>query len=140
MFDPDRLAKMTKICRGYGLISKEHNGDYLTKNEIQERVAQGLDCINIAPEFGVMQTKLLLDTVFSKVDVEKAYEACEKSKKYVKWIPEELRSNPPRILVIEVSGHYVFTQVPFSPSMKYITQSFRSLLHKRFDEIISCWN
>ena len=139
-FNPGRLRKMTQVCHDRGLISKEHNGDYLTVKEISQRVNEGLDCINIAPEFGVIQTNLLVDTVFTDEQFELAYRQCEKSKKYVKWLPENMKENPPKGVVVSVSGHYVFTQEPFKSEMSNIETSLQKILHARFDEIVECWS
>jgi len=56
-YSRDRLIEMTDICKKHGLLSKEHNGDYLTTESIKDRFSCGLDAINIAPEFGVIETK-----------------------------------------------------------------------------------
>ena len=138
-FNPSRLKRMTDICKSHGLISKEHNGDYLTLEEIKSRVSQGLDCINIAPEFGVIQTKLLMEHAFSKKQKEEAFKVCKESKKYIKWLPADMKLDPPNDMVINVSGHYSFTKEPFVSSIPLIQLQLRHVLFKRFEEIISCW-
>lgn len=139
-FSPTRLKKMTDICKKYSLISKEHNGDYLTLEEIKERVQQGLGCINMAPEFGVIQTRLLVDHVFSKSQKEDAYKTCKESKKYIKWLPENMKQNPSKNMVISVSGHYSFTKEPFASSIPLIQLELKRILFKRFEAIVSCWD
>jgi len=141
LYNPLRLKNMVDIVHDFGILSKEHNGDYLTKEQIQERATQGLDCINIAPEFGVMQTKLLIDSVFSDKDFLLAYSECEKSKKYMKWVPEDLQLDPTidKRMIVEVSGHYSFTKEPFRSLVHKTNDAFKKALFKRFDDILSVW-
>lgn len=137
-FDPKRLNHMTQICRHYNLISKEHNGDYLTTSEIGQRVNQGLDCINIAPEFGVAQTKILLEG--GLVSLSDALRVCKEVNKFSKWIPEEHKSVPPDRMIVEVSGHYCFTKEPFKSAISQIKEKLSMHLFERFDEIYRAWD
>jgi hypothetical protein len=136
-FDERRLEKMVKVVKKYGLFSKEHNGDYLTTNEIQNRSALGLDSINIAPEFGVAQTRILLKS--GLVSLEEALETCKTINKFSKWIPENLRHDPPDELIVDVSGHYCFTKDPFRESVGLVKEELTRHLFSRFDEIHSAW-
>jgi len=36
-FNKDRLIQMIEVCRRWGKLSKEHNGDYLTNDQMKER-------------------------------------------------------------------------------------------------------
>jgi len=136
-FDPRRLEKMIKIIDKFSLLSKEHNGDYLSFNDIHLRAKIGLDSINIAPEFGVTQTRILL--AYSDISFEDALTTCIKSKKFEKWIPDDLMDNPPNSLVVEVSGHYNFTKHPFLKNLSLTTGELRKKLFYRFDEIHEAW-
>ena len=55
-YDKDRLVSMVKIVKKHDLLSKEHNGDYIPVDLIKEKMDLGLDAINIAPEFGLIET------------------------------------------------------------------------------------
>jgi len=137
-FNPVRLEEMTSICHEFGLISKEHNGDYLSTDEILQRVQLGLGCINIAPEFGVMQTNAIID-MMTPGQLEEAYLICEGAKKYEKWLPENFRANPPKQMIVELSGHYAFTNEPFASLIRELNITLASALYSRFNEIIHCW-
>jgi hypothetical protein len=106
----DRLNSMVRICNNFGLLSKEHNGDYLTSDQVTKRFQIGLDSINIAPEFGQLETSLILDRI-SEDDIEKFFEICFNSMKWVKWLPNDfvVRSQDDKLKVIRVSGHYNFS-------------------------------
>jgi len=110
-FDSERLTHMIEACESFNILSKEHNGDYLTNEEIKMRFDNGLDAINIAPEFGVIETKVLLDNIKNKEDFEKIYDICINGGNWKKWIPEiyhvkrHLDDESKRHL-IEICGHY----------------------------------
>ena len=58
LYDKNRLLSMLSVTKQWGLLSKEHNGDYIPINLIKEKMELGLDAINIAPEFGLMENML----------------------------------------------------------------------------------
>ena len=61
-FSKRRLKNFIKVVKKYGLMSKEHNGDYLTDSfDVELRFECGLDAINIA----VSYTHLTLPTICS---------------------------------------------------------------------------
>jgi len=136
-FDPRRLTKMVNVVKKHGLLSKEHNGDYLTFYQIQHRASLGLDSINIAPEFGVAQTRILLKS--GLVPFEDAIQACREVNKFSKWIPDPVKDNPPERLIVEVSGHYCFAREPFASSVEKVREKLSSYLFSRFDEIHRAW-
>jgi len=106
-FDEERLRHMIEACKDFNVLSKEHNGDYLTDAEIKFRFDKGLNAINIAPEFGVIETKVLIDNIKNNRDFEKIYDICLNGEKWKKWV-NLARFEPSRqkIHLIEICGHY----------------------------------
>ena len=86
-FNSDRLEEMISICKKFGKKSKEHNGDYLSTKEYKDRFDLGLDSINIAPEFGQLETLCYLDEMGD--DIEDYYQICYDSKRWEKWIGKD---------------------------------------------------
>ena len=128
-FDRLRAKDMIKTCKKFGLLSKEHNGDYLSYKDIEDRFSIGLDSINIAPEFGVYESSCLIDYFIENVELEKLdtfFNLCYNSKKWEKWIPEIDRYKDNKqisfydYLITRISGHYVFSNEKF----KSIKNSF----------------
>ena len=68
VFDPDRLRNMVSVCKKFGKKSKEHNGDYLSTEEYKDRFDLGLDSINIAPEFGQLETQCYVDEMGYEIE------------------------------------------------------------------------
>lgn len=105
-FELERLKDMISVCKEFGVLSKEHNGDYLSNEEIKIRFKNGLDAINIAPEFGVLETKILLENVKNNDDFYKIYEICLNGGKWKKWVPKEFHIERNKKQLIEICGHY----------------------------------
>ena len=135
-FNPDRLRNMVNICKNYNLLSKEHNGDYLSISDMQSRFDIGLDAINIAPEFGQFETDIFLDIV-KEIDggyFEDLYQICYKSKRWEKWIKPGFNPEKEKEKIIKISGHYIFSEPDFDNLKKRIAHKLEidlSILNKR---------
>ncbi len=131
--DPDRLGKMISVCKKYGKKSKEHNGDYLSNKEYKDRFDLGLDSINIAPEFGQLETLCYLEEMGE--DIDEYYNICYESKRWEKWVDETFIPVDNKRELIEICGHYVFSDESFldiKPDIddkikKVISEKLRSL-------------
>ena len=110
-FDSDRLEKMISVCKKYGKKSKEHNGDYLSNDEYKVRFDMGLDSINIAPEFGQLETLCYLEEMGE--DIDEYYNICYESKRWEKWVDETFIPEDNKRELIEICGHYVFSDKSF---------------------------
>ena len=118
VFDRKRAKRMIEVVKEFSLLSKEHNGDYLTLSEVDERFELGLDAINIAPEFGTLESTIMINILIDNLEMkklEKFFEICYNSEKWVKWIPYVKRfknvgeTNFYDFLICKVSGHYNFS-------------------------------
>lgn len=118
-YDKERLLEMVKLCRDENLISKEHNGDYIDVNIIKEKFNLGLDSINIAPEFGVIETNTYLQSIANDKDlIDKFFDICYQSKKWTKWVDESFNPHDNKIELIKICGHYVFSNDEFILEIK----------------------
>jgi hypothetical protein len=122
-YNLSKLKNMCDIANNYGLKSKEHNGDYLTKQQIDAKFEKGLSAINIAPEFGVEETKILL-SLMNKQQVEQFYNICFESKKWTKWVSNNFDLTNKEEL-IKVCGHYNFTS---EFVIKFVTPDMNSYI------------
>ena len=110
-FNSDRLEKMVSICKKFGKKSKEHNGDYLSSKEYKDRFDLGLDSINIAPQFGQLETLCYLDEMGE--DIEDYYQICYDSKRWEKWVNKDFIPEDNKRELIKICGHYVFSDERF---------------------------
>jgi len=112
IFDPERLKNMISICSDFELLSKEHNGDYLDKTDIKQRFDLGLSAINIAPEFGVFETDILLEHMTDD-QKDKFFKICYESKKWEKWVNKDFNPFENKIELMRICGHYQFSTKEF---------------------------
>jgi hypothetical protein len=117
-YDATRLIEMLKIGRKYGLLTKEHNGDYIPVSTIKEKFSLGLDAINIAPEFGLIETQTYLDNIKDDVIFNKYWEICYYSNKWVKWVNEDFDPINNKTELIKICGHYVLSYPNFLSGVK----------------------
>lgn len=114
-YNSTRLKQMVKVVKRYNKLTKEHNGDYLPINLIKEKFTLGLDAINIAPEFGQIETKVYLD----KIKNEKPellgllYGICYNSDKWKKWVSKDFNPLVQKEELINICGHYVLSNSNF---------------------------
>lgn len=117
IYDESRLVEMVKICKAFGLKSKEHNGDYLDPNLIRQKFSIGLDAINIAPELGGIETKIVLKTLNSE-EKNIFFNLCLQSNKWQRWLGKDLDTNSNKDLIMHTCGHYVFSHKDFRNLIK----------------------
>jgi len=128
---------MINICKHYDLISKEHNGDYIPVSTIKEKFDLGLNTINIAPEFGVIETQTYLNEINDDNMFEKYFQICYNSKKWEKWVNQDFNPYVQKRELIEICGHYVLTNNDF---LKNIKINFPSIDHEIKTNIINKLN
>ena len=109
-YDKSRLISMVKVVKNYGLLSKEHNGDYIPVNLIKEKMDLGLDAINIAPEFGLIETQTYID---NGINIDKFWEICFSSRRWEKWVSSEFNPYTQKLDLIKICGHYVLSNPDF---------------------------
>jgi len=90
---------------------KEHNTDYLSNEALQWHPRLGIHAANVAPEFGVAETRALLSVLESnslKSLADQFLQVAYDSKKWDKWMLRETKATDRDRSVI--AGHYVFSK------------------------------
>ena len=128
-FSTSRLAHMTSLCKEYNLLSKEHNGDYLSFDDIKFRFRNGLDSLNIGPEIAQIETKAILEELNSK-DIEKGYNLSVKSNKWKRWQTDNFDIDN-KEQVIKVCGHYTRHEM----KLPDYTKKIKSRLKEKLEEL-----
>lgn len=140
-YDDIRLREMIKIGKKYNLLTKEHNGDYIPVSVIKEKFDLGLDSINIAPEFGLIETQTYLDFIKDSHDnelLEKFWDICYKSNKWVKWVDKDFDPVSNKIQLIKICGHYVISSTEFLEIKKrfpYINEEIQKRITTKLIEL-----
>jgi hypothetical protein len=129
-YDRDRLIFMVKIAKSWGLLSKEHNGDYIPVELIKEKMDLGLDSINIAPEFGLIETLTYLE---NGIDIDKFWKMCYDSKRWEKWVNKDFNPFTQKEELIKICGHYVLSHPDFQNIKPDIDNKIKNNIKKKLN-------
>lgn len=106
-----QLPKMIEICNRYGVFMKEHNTDYLSDEALQWHPRLGIHAANVAPEFGVAETRALVAVLESnglQTLAEEFLQIAYQSRKWDKWMLKGTHATDRDRAII--AGHYVFSR------------------------------
>jgi D-tagatose-1,6-bisphosphate aldolase subunit GatZ/KbaZ len=140
-FDKAKTEILAKTADRYHIGFKEHNGDYLTPVSCRIHPDLGISAMNVAPEFGLVETDSYLElskheqalvnegwikqdaySGFSELLVERTFTSAP----WNKWMTSEIlqlerndieRDRYIRTLIARVCGHYVFHDPDISNSI-----------------------
>lgn len=119
-FNKEFIERIQNILKNRGVKLKEHNADYLSKDQIDSR--NGIvDAMNIAPQLGVIQTMVTLQKCLSYgVDFKEFIEEVYAGGRWKKWMHDNSEKN--KMLCVAIAGHYHFA----SDSYKKIIEALSS--------------
>lgn len=106
-----QLPKMIEICNQHGIFMKEHNTDYLSDEALQWHPRLGIHAANVAPEFGVAETKALIGVLEQNGLThlaERFLKLSYDSRKWEKWMVDGTQATDRERSLI--AGHYVFAK------------------------------
>ena len=106
-----QLPKMIEICNQHGIFMKEHNTDYLSDEALQWHPRLGIHAANVAPEFGVAESKALVGVLESNGLTHLADRFLKlsfDSRKWEKWMIDGTQATDRERSLI--AGHYVFSK------------------------------
>lgn len=133
-FNATGTAELVKIAAKYGVGFKEHNGDYLSAATCRIHPELGVTGMNVAPEFGLVETDALLTLadLEQKLVGEGWLKETESSRlrslileksfadtPWKKWMTDEIKKLPTekiqmdaalRLLIARVCGHYTYDE------------------------------
>lgn len=136
-FNSGFLNKLRTVADKYNIFLKEHNADYISSDDIKKR--KGLiDAVNVAPQYGVIQTKLTLQKALTYgVDISEFIEETYKNGKWKKWL--HINGPENKYLCATIAGHYSFSSEAYRNLYRKISdyENFResiiSEIMKNFD-------
>jgi len=109
-----QVPKMIDICRRYDILMKVHNADYLSDESLSWHPRLGIHAVNVAPEFGVVETKAflaLLQHYSLRNLAERFLVMAYESGHWKKWMmPGTKASETDKAMI---AGHYMFATEEF---------------------------
>lgn len=126
-FNRENAAKLSANAAKHGVGVKEHNGDYLSDKILLEHPWLGVTAMNVAPEFGVVETRAYLE--LAKVEERNISpdkcsalqavmaEHAVRSQRWRKWVLSDmanatvedvLRDKDLTAQITDICGHYTY--------------------------------
>lgn len=138
-FASDTVCQLVSAANAANVGLKEHNADYLSAEQIRLRKQAGVHALNIAPQLGVIQTKLTkklavqlgLDTAFAEFG-----QKVLQSGRWQKWTAHESAEQK-----VSVAGHYCFTSDEYLRLVDAISAqvNFREELRKEIYSVVDLY-
>jgi len=92
-----------------------------------------MDAINIAPQFGQLETLSYLEEMGN--DIEDYYKICYDSKRWEKWVSKDFVPENNKKELIKICGHYVFSDEEFKSIAPNIDDKIKKSIVDRLLEI-----
>jgi hypothetical protein len=106
---PVFVPELLKLISKKGLLLKEHNADYLSDRSLRWHRKFGIHAANVAPEFGVTETRALIEQL-QKNNLEKEFQEFSEivlaAGNWKKWLAPGSQASD--LEKIEMAGHYHF--------------------------------
>ena len=126
-FNRENAALLSANAAKHGVGVKEHNGDYLSDKILLEHPVLGITAMNVAPEFGVIETRAYLELAKTEkrtVSADKRSKLTEvmsvhavKSERWRKWVVGDMTTaSVEKVLedkelttqITDICGHYTY--------------------------------
>lgn len=125
------LLKTLEICNKFDVLLKEHNTDYLSDEALALRPIIGIHASNVAPEFGVIETKALL-YILKMFGYDEEFnffiQTALSSNKWKKWMLKNSKATDIDKAII--CGHYIFANESIKNMRDKVS---RELVEKNID-------
>lgn len=105
-----QLPEVIRMCRRHAVFLKEHNADYLSDEALAWHPRYGVHAANVAPEFGVVETRTLLSVAreLNASDFLNEFQShALAAGKWKKWMVANSTASDQE--KIDISGHYHFS-------------------------------
>lgn len=141
-FDKERAKQMIALCKEFGKLSKEHNGDYLSAVGVRARRELGLDALNIAPEMGGIETECIIDEIGGNQRIiDEFFDCCIATNRWQKWFPSNFNPVENKLDVLRACGHYCFSTAQFKSLTKrmdydWVIETTKTKIKERIAKIL----
>jgi len=134
-FDIDFNSNLSKRIHSYGFLFKEHNGDYLDSVDLKLRKSAGVDAINVAPQLGTIQTKLLFENSSHTSEWNNFANLVYSGNRYQRWISQQ-----GKLASVLASGHYFFKSLEYEDLINRIDRDlFYNKLRKHLFQLFDLY-
>ncbi len=132
-----QVPKMIEICQKHNIFMKEHNTDYLSDAALSWHPRLGIHSANVAPEFGVTETRAFVELMEEnnlKSFATRFLELSYNSRKWEKWILINSSINDRDKSII--AGHYIFSNPEFIDLKNEVSVNLKKKIGIKLDEYL----
>ena len=106
-FNIDNNTQVADKIHSYGFLFKEHNADYLSANEVAMRKSANVDAINLAPQLGSTESKVI-QSFASELGIlyTQFVEFTLQQEQWKKWVTSDVTDDDTKVAA---TGHYCFS-------------------------------
>lgn len=145
-FSAENAARLSRNAAKHGVGVKEHNGDYLPDKILLEHPHLGVTAMNVAPEFGVVETRAYLElaeTEARNIEADKCSglkprmrEAAVRSQRWRKWVLGDMAQAPVETIlkdeklsdeITDICGHYTYEIPEVKAAIGRMMENLRSI-------------
>lgn len=140
-FNKQAMIDQIKLANERGFLTKEHNGDYQSIDSIRRKFEMGLDAINIAPEFGVVETNTYLESIHTNDLLDDFWKMCFNSGAWCKWVGPDFDPISNRLELIRICGHYMLSTNEFSKikeAVGNLDEEIKRRMKHKLKELYGC--
>jgi len=122
-----QIPRLLDLCSKYNILLKEHNADYLSYETLKWHPRIGIHAINIAPEYGVFETRLIFKIMEEnnmKSLLDQFIGIAVESGKWKKWVFGDKKYSDR--FKAEICGHYVFSDQSIVEIMQKIQNDIKT--------------
>jgi D-tagatose-1,6-bisphosphate aldolase subunit GatZ/KbaZ len=135
-FDVANNTQTSQIIHDHGLLFKEHNADYLNKDEVSLRRTAGVDAINIAPQLGGVQSSVMLEygRYYPEL-LNEFYSHVMNSGHWKKWVTDDVTDDDTKFIA---SAHYCYSDKTGRILLDrlYARPEFMNALHNKMFSVL----
>ena len=125
-FNVEAVKRLVSYANTSKVLLKEHNADYLTKEQILLRKDAGVHALNIAPQLGVIQTKILRRLSVEnglKIEWEEFSKYVISSNKWKKWL---INGNDE--IKVDIAGNYLYNSTTHKNLRDKLEDKYKNVL------------
>lgn len=136
-FDVEFNRAQVEKVHNAGFLFKEHNADYLNAEDVKLRRLAGIDAMNIAPQLGAVQTRILKELSNNNAEWHNFANLVYSKNIWKKWMPADLDDKEMSVIV---SGHYFFNTDEYAALKESVDNyKFISSLKTSINKIFDCY-
>ena len=136
-FDTSFNKTVASKIHDYGFLFKEHNADYLSEADVNQRLLAGIDALNIAPQLGSKQTEVTCQFGKKYPEYKTFYDHVLDKGYWKRWVTPDVTDTD---VFVNAGGHYSFNDLPYKQLYSIVNSlAFKIKLKNEIFTLLDCY-